>query len=1396
VRRRRDGRPDRDGGCLAVRRAGHGLACANIRYLPGMAAVVMLLFLPVVSLLPNEGWDAEIGVKLPFPAKWTDYEARVFVGYYDFEPTWKGNVDSDNDVSGVKARVEIRFWNSLFLDAEWFEDKDLYGSDYLVGVRLRVPLGPQEFKALSGGDAYGWRGGGEGPVTVPQRMFDMIMRDPHIQVRNEIQLTQSFFNETKRSKHDYLLLADVIFVFGDNVGDLAEDGSAEHPFDVVQEGVDESAARNFPNVYVFGASGPYRENVLIGHDMSLYGEGCPVGRGAPPTRGFGRPVVEGQAGASLITPAVLEIADAGRVLVQGFEFTAAPYAGGPWASPFDGGTLSPLAGIYAHDVADLTIGCNLFRNLAAGVVATYGPVADFNLAIVNNQFRNVGLGIGALTDVGGHALIAGNDIQGALLGIGFLGMDMTGRAEVEIVGNRITGRTVNLAGIEPFELFSDLFNDVLPPVPGFPADHPGTLPFPTLGGIVVVAAPGADIGARVNGNLVQHPAIGVAGLALGLGADPTTLDFEVRNNELVGGGLDSVYQLALAHAGTLAALITGNYGVWDEAQTGIIGDQIRDALPASLGFDAGLLGIGAVAVGDMAVMNNTVIADNLVRDYLIGIGAAAGGGASMDGAVVSGNLMQNNLAGILGVAVSDASMQDMRIADNIVIGAPGLGSVNPLLQDFGLTLLGPDPVQLPEIGLAGIGLLGIGDANTDGFTITGNSVNDHLLGIGVAAVYDTEARDGVINGNRLTDNLLGIAGLSLYGGNLSRIEIGGNSIVGGGTLSLANGVLGGLLDPVGAYDPGISGIALVSVEALARNFDIHDNTLQQQAVGIGVVGVDANMNRGRIAGNQVDQTLVGILGLAIGADMQNLDIVGNRVQGGGVVPLAALLADNPGALPAGDAGVLGIGLIGVDSDIDSFTIAGNTVRNEALGLVFAGIDSDARNGSVDDNVVEGNLAGILGLAVDANMRDLSISGNTVSGAGLPGTLDLVEAVAPGLLPTEIADLALPDWGVLGIGLIGADSANVDDFVILDNTVSRNVAGIAVVGASGANMRDGEIAANVLSANLLGITAVATPGANLNRLQVNNNTLTGSGLGYVNPLLEGAPVPLSLQNVGFAGISLMAFGNGKMVDAEVDGNTVSDYLAGTLGLAYGSDTSLRGLYVGDNDIDDCAFGVFLAGIDGANLRDVNIFRNEISDSLVGVLATASRTDDLAPRTAMTVTIENNTIGGDDAMLVDGFTALSLISSISGNGFYGIPAELLGANQLLINPNDMLAVFPGLDDILPGGFDPLNPPSLGDIVETPNFSQLLNGQGMAGVLVHMDSAADVSSATIVENHIGNMENGMYIVVTDDEPSAQVVDIVATDNFSQDNFIIGDDLTRSDYTLTEGGLFQTPFVEVPTP
>lgn len=1343
--------------------------------------------------VPREGWDAEVGVKLPLPASWSDYEARVFLGYYDFEPTWKGNVDSGNDVAGFKARVELRVWNCLFLDAEWYEEDNLYGSDYLLGVRLRLPLGPQAFKSFAQGNAYAWRGGGDGPATVPQRMFDMIMRDPQIQVRNEVELNQTHSSQTKRFTKDYPLLQDVIFVYGDNAADVDENGSAEHPFDVMQEGVDESAARDFPHVYVFGASRPYRENVRIMESLNLLGEGCPVGRGAPPSRGFGRPVVEGQAGPSLLTPAVLEIAGADRVRVRGFEFTAAPYAGGPWTSPFDGGSLAPLAGIYAQDVRDLTVDCNIFRNLVAGIVATYGPVADFDLTVTDNQFRNVGLGIGALTDVGGRAWIGGNDIQDALLGVGFLGLEMTGRAEVDVVGNRITGKTVDLAGIEPFELFSDLFDELLPPTPGFPADHPGVLPFPSLGGIAVVAGPGADIGARIDGNLVRHPAVGIIGLALGLGADPTTLDFAVRDNELVGGGLDSLYQLALAHAGTLAALISGNYGVWDESQLATIGDEIRDALPASLGFDAGLLGVGALAVGHNASMNHTTISGNRVGDYLVGIGALSVAEARMDDARIAGNQMRNNLAGILGLAAVDAHMERVRIADNTLLGAPGLGAVNPLLEMFGLSLLGPDPIQLPEIGLAGIGLIGVEYADLDGFTITGNRVEDYLLGIGAVAVYETDARNGAITGNRLTDNLLGIAGLSLDDGSLDNIEIGGNVLAGGGTIGAVNGLLGGLLDPAGAYDPGISGIALVAVDASANMFSIHDNRLAGQAVGIGVIGVDADMNFGRIVRNQIAGSLAGVLGLGLDSDMVNFEINHNMISGGGIIPLVGLLASDPAALPAGDAGLLGIGLIGIDSDLTDFGVKDNRVRNEALGIVVVGSDTDMPVGLIARNSVEQALVGILGVAESSDMDAIRIEGNTVSGAGMPGLLQLADAVVPGLLPPAIAGLSLPDWGLVGIGLMGVD-ASAENFQIIDNTVARQAAGILVAGMNGAQMETGMIRGNDVSEHALGIAAIAL-GADLSGLILLDNTLTGGGLDALNPLLATAPAPLSLHDGGAVGMLLLAAGEGDLGASVVVNNVIDRHAVGFLGVGMGDQAELDGLVVWDNTLSDNAIGILLAGFDGASLDSLLVVQNEISGSVVGLLATASRADSGSTRTLLSLNAVGNTITGSDALLDDGFTALSLVSAMSGNGFYGIPGELLGHDELGNQPSDFLTVLPGLDDILPGGFNPADPPSLEEMVTAPQFGDLLGGQGFAGVMVHLDEADDDSAVYLTSNEIGNMENGIYIVVTDPDDAA-VVDLVATDNLSADNVVIGEDTSRADYNLTASGAQQDPFDELPTP
>jgi hypothetical protein len=80
-----------------------------------------------------EGWDAEIGVRVPMP--WETIETRIFGGYYSFDP----NIEVDR-IEGWKARIEVRALPALLVDAEIFEDDALYGVDYLAGLRLRVPF--------------------------------------------------------------------------------------------------------------------------------------------------------------------------------------------------------------------------------------------------------------------------------------------------------------------------------------------------------------------------------------------------------------------------------------------------------------------------------------------------------------------------------------------------------------------------------------------------------------------------------------------------------------------------------------------------------------------------------------------------------------------------------------------------------------------------------------------------------------------------------------------------------------------------------------------------------------------------------------------------------------------------------------------------------------------------------------------------------------------------------------------------------------------------------------------------------------------------------------------------------------------------------------------------------
>ena len=79
-----------------------------------------------------EGWDAEIGVKLPL--KDTHPEVRVFYGYYDFDKRFGG------EIRGPKGRLEVRMGPYFTFDAEVFDDKELNDTKYFVGARFHMPF--------------------------------------------------------------------------------------------------------------------------------------------------------------------------------------------------------------------------------------------------------------------------------------------------------------------------------------------------------------------------------------------------------------------------------------------------------------------------------------------------------------------------------------------------------------------------------------------------------------------------------------------------------------------------------------------------------------------------------------------------------------------------------------------------------------------------------------------------------------------------------------------------------------------------------------------------------------------------------------------------------------------------------------------------------------------------------------------------------------------------------------------------------------------------------------------------------------------------------------------------------------------------------------------------------
>lgn len=122
------------------------------------------------------GYDAEIAVRIPWISDLV--ECRAAGGYYHFDSA------ISSDIEGAKWRVEIQPVPAVKVNVEFYDDKELNGTDYYVGLWITVPFGPlgavrgsNPFAGIA--DRFRFR-----ESTLGERMVEPVNRDFRIRTKH------------------------------------------------------------------------------------------------------------------------------------------------------------------------------------------------------------------------------------------------------------------------------------------------------------------------------------------------------------------------------------------------------------------------------------------------------------------------------------------------------------------------------------------------------------------------------------------------------------------------------------------------------------------------------------------------------------------------------------------------------------------------------------------------------------------------------------------------------------------------------------------------------------------------------------------------------------------------------------------------------------------------------------------------------------------------------------------------------------------------------------------------------------------------------------------------------------------------------------------------------------
>ncbi|NLG36070.1 MAG: hypothetical protein GX548_12030 [Lentisphaerae bacterium] len=415
-----------------------------------------------------EGWDAEIGLRLPLPGE--AFQARVFAGYQYFDHPFGGTR------KGAMGRLELRALEGrLLLDAQVYENRELNQTDWRAGARVRLPF---EISALAQG-RNPFAGAKTAAAGLRARLEEMTIRDPKIQIQKSgyvedasrrAKAVDSRSTTRRYEAEAAAVIAEGITFVDGATGDDANPGTAEEPKATVQGGVDgvQTSSRlhsmAWPDgearrvVYVQASDGAYAGAIVTAPDIALLGSGVAIpGFGGKAFGGGARPLVRGTGEGIRVN------ASADGTAIAGFEITT------------DGGGTGIFSGSGKVQVVDNVIrdnqrgvlllsdgefdsiieGNRLADNAMAGlqIEATGGAGESFRLAVEDNVFEGGAQGFWGMAEghEGGEARIAGNTVRDTDdLGLWFrmaAGDDSTGDVTVDVVNNTTVNAGTAMDGV-------------------------------------------------------------------------------------------------------------------------------------------------------------------------------------------------------------------------------------------------------------------------------------------------------------------------------------------------------------------------------------------------------------------------------------------------------------------------------------------------------------------------------------------------------------------------------------------------------------------------------------------------------------------------------------------------------------------------------------------------------------------------------------------------------------------------------------------------------------------------------------------------------------------------------------------------------------------------------------